>query len=91
MPRKIITVISFKIESKFEEWVKFFDSKEADPGHPKIDIKPPFGGFSKDDPNKVNCMHHTPEGNIQKFVQANIEWIKSHKVHLSTLEESTWI
>ena len=29
MSRKITTVISFKIESTFEEWVKIFDSKEA--------------------------------------------------------------
>ena len=32
-----------------------------------------------------------PEGNIQKFVQANSEWIKSHKVDFSSMEESSWI
>ena len=38
MSRKITTVISFKIESIFEEWVKIFDSKEADLRHSEFDI-----------------------------------------------------
>jgi len=53
MSRKITTVISFKIESTFKEWVKIFDSKEADHRHSDFDIKPLFRGFSKDDPKKV--------------------------------------
>ena len=61
MSRKITKVISFKIENKFDKWVKFFESK-------------------------VICIHQAPEGNIQKIVQANIEWIKSHKVDFSTME-----
>jgi len=85
MSRKITTVISFKIESKFEEWVKIFDSKEADLRNSEFDIKPFFRGFSKDDPKKVICIHQTPKGNIYKFVQANIEWIKSHKVDFSSM------
>ena len=36
--------------------------------------------------SKVICIHQAPEGNIQKIVQANSEWIKSHKVDLSTME-----
>ncbi len=40
MFRKITTAISFKIESTFEEWVKIFDSKEADLRHSEFDIKP---------------------------------------------------
>ena len=91
MSRKITTVLSFKIESKFEEWVKIFDSKEADLRHSEFDIKPLFRGFSKDDPKKVICVHQAPEGNIQRFVQANSEWIKSHKVDFSSMEESSWI
>jgi len=91
MSRKITTVISFKIESKFEEWVKIFDSKEANLRHSEFDIKPLFRGFSKDDPKKVICIHQAPEENIQKFVQANSEWIKSHKVDFSSMEESSWI
>ena len=39
MSRKITTVISFKIESIFEEWVKIFDSKEADRRHSEFEIK----------------------------------------------------
>ena len=91
MSRKISTVISFKIESTFEEWVKIFDSKEADLRHSEFDIKPLFRGFSKDDHKKVICIHQAPEGNIQKFVQANSDWIKSHKVDFSSMEESSWI
>ena len=53
MSRKITTVISFKIESKFEEWIKIFDSKEADLRHSEFDIKPLFREFSKDKPKKL--------------------------------------
>ena len=92
MSRKIKTVISFKIENTFEKWVKIFDSKEADLRHSEFDIKPLLRGFSKeDDPKKFICIHWAPEGNIQKFVQANSEWIKSHKVDFSSKEESSWI
>ena len=87
MSRKITTVISFTIESAFEEWVKIIDSNEVDLSHSEFDIKPLFGGFSKDDPLKVIRINQSPEVNIQKFVQANSEWIKSHKVDLSTMEE----
>ena len=91
MTRKIKTVISFEIESKFEEWVKIFDSKEANLRHSEFDIKPLFRGFSKDDPKKVICLNHAQEGNIQKFFQANSQWIKSHKFDFSNMEESSRI
>ena len=91
MSREITTVISFKIKSKFEEWVKIFDSKKADLRHSEFDIKQLLRVFSKDDPKKVICIHQAPEGNIQKFVQANSEWIKSDKVDFSSMEQSTWI
>ena len=91
MSRKITTVISFKIESTFEEWVKIFDSKEADLRHSEFDIKLLFRGFSKDDPKKVICINLSPEEKIQKFLQANSEWIKSHEVYFSSMEESSWI
>ena len=91
MPTNIATVITFKIESTFEEWAKIIDSKESDVRHSEFDIKPLFRGFSKADPKKVICIHQAPEGNIQKFVQANSEWIKSHKVDFSSMEESSWI
>ena len=86
MFRKITKVISFKIESRFEEWLKIFDIKEAFLGHSEFDIKPLFRGFSKDDPKKVICIKQSLEGNIQKFVQANSEWIKSQKVDFSSME-----
>ena len=91
MFRKIKAVISFKIESILKEWVKIFDSKEADLRYSEFDIKPLFRGFSKDYPKKVICIDQAPEGNIHKFVQANSEWIKVHKVDLSSMEESSWI
>ena len=91
MSRKITTVISLKNESTFEEWAKIFESKEADLRYSEFDIMSLFRGFSKDDPKIVICIHKALEGNIQKFVQANSEWIKSHKVDFSSMEESSWI
>ena len=52
MSRKITTVNSFKIESKYEEWVKIFESKESDLRNSEFDMKPLFNGFIKDDPKK---------------------------------------
>ena len=91
MSRNITTEIYYKIAITCEGWGKFFDSKEADLRHSEFDIKPLFRGFSKDDPKKVICIHQAPKGNIQKFFQANSEWIKSHKVDFSSMEESSWI
>jgi len=91
MSRKITTVIYFKIESIFKEWVKIFDSKEADLRHSEFDIRQLFRGFSKDDPKKVIYIKEAPEGNIQNFFQANSERIESHKVDFSSMEESSWI
>ena len=91
MSRKINIMISYKNESTFEEWLKIFDCKKTDLRHSKFDIKQLFRGFNKDDPKKVICIHQDSEGNIQKFVQANSEWIKSHKVDFSNMEESSWI
>ena len=91
MSRKITTVISFKIESTFEEGVKFFDSKEAELRHFEFDIKPLFIGFSKDDPKKVICIQQAPEGSIQQFFQAKSEWIKSHKFDFSSMDDTSWI
>ena len=91
MSREITTAISFKIESAFEEWVKMFDSNEADLRNPKSDIKPLFRGFRKDYPKKVICIKQSFEVNIQNFVKANSEWIKSRIVNFSTMEESSLI
>ena len=91
MLRKITTIISFKNECTFKEWVKIFDSKDADLRHSEFDIKPLLRGFSKDDPKKVIFIQQASERNIQKFVQANSEWIKSNKVDFSAKEESSLI
>ncbi len=91
MSRKI-TIFSFlNIKSKFEELVKIFDIKEADLTHSEFGIKPLFRGLSKDDSKKVIFINQAPEGNIQRFVQANSERIKSHKFDFSTMEESSRI
>ena len=50
-----------------------------------------FRRFSKYDPKKIICNYQALQVNILKFVQANIEMIKSHKVDFSTMEESPWI
>ena len=46
MSWKIATVISFRIESTFDQWVKIFDIKEADLRNSEFDIKPLFRGLS---------------------------------------------
>ena len=91
MTRKITTVLTFRIESTFEEWSTIFDSEEAERRHSEFDIKPIFRGVSKDDPKKVIVLLQAPEGNIQKFVESNSKWIESHTVDFSTMEESNWI
>ena len=91
MPIAITTLIYLKIESRFEEWVKFFDTKEADIRYFEFDIKPLFKEFSKDDLKKVVCIQKAPMGNIQKFVQSNSRWIEIYKVDSANMEESAWI
>ena len=90
MSRKITSLISFKIESTFEECVRIFDSREADLRHSKFDIKPLFRGVSVEDPQKVIVIHQAPKGNVQKFVEANGDWMATHRVDLSTMVESSW-
>ena len=91
MSSRLTTVNSFKVETKFEEWVKIFDSKKEDIILSESDIKPLFRGFSKDDPKKVICIHQVQEGNIKKFLQANNECIKSRKIDFSTMRQSSRI
>ena len=47
MSSSITTVLTFKINSTFEEWAAIFDSEEADKRHSEFDIKPLFRGVSK--------------------------------------------
>ena len=88
MSCSVTSVFTFKIESTFDEWAAIFDSAEADKRHSEFDIKPLFRGVSK----KIlkNIIHQAPEGNVQKFVEANGDWMATHRVDLSTMEESSW-
>ena len=87
----LTTVFTFKIESTFDEWLEFFDSKESDERLSEFDIKPIFRGQSKGDPQKVIVIHQAPEGNIQKFFETHGSWIATHGVNVSTIEISDWI
>ena len=86
----VTSVFTFKIECNFDEWSAIFDSSEADKRHSEFDIKPLFRGVSMENPQKVIVIHQAPEGNIQKFVEANGDWMATHRVDLSTMEESSW-
>jgi hypothetical protein len=90
MSCSITSVFTFKIESTFDEWAAIFDSEEADKRHSEFLIKPLFRGVSKKDPQKVIVIHQAPEGNVQKFVEANGDWMATHRVDLSNMEESSW-
>ena len=87
---KLTTVFTFKIKSTFDQWLEFFDSKESGERLAEFDIKPLYRGQSKQDPQKVIVIHQAPEGNVQKFVEANGDWMATHRVDLSTMEESSW-
>ena len=91
MSCSVTSVFTFKIESSFDEWSAIFDSAEADKRHSEFDIKPLFRGVSEEDSQKIIVIHQAPEGNVQKFVEANGEWMATHRVDLSTMEESSWI
>ena len=86
----VTSVFTFKIESNFDEWAAIFDSPEADKRHSEFNIKPLFRGISKEDPQKVIVIHQAPEGSIKKFIEANGDWMATHRVDLSTMKESSW-
>ena len=71
-------------------FVGIWKSAEADKRHSEFDIKPLFRGVNKDDPQRIIVIHQAPEGNVQKFVEANGDWMATHRVDLSTMEESSW-
>ena len=90
MSSSVTSIFTFKIESTFDELLAIFDSAEADKRHCEFIFKPLFRGVSKKDPQKVIVFHQSPEGNVQKFVEANGDWMATHRVDLSTMEESSW-
>ena len=71
-------------------FVGIWESAEADKRHSEFDIKPLFRGVSKEDPQRIIVIHQAPEGNVQKFVEANGDWMATHRVDLSTMQESSW-
>ena len=40
--------------------------------------------------SKINVIHQAPAGYVQKFVEANGEWMATHRVDLSTMNETSW-
>ena len=86
----VTSVFTFKVESTFDEWAAIFDSHEASKRHREFNITPLYRGVSKDDPQKIIVIHQHPEGNIEKFIEANGDWMASHRVDLSTMEQSAW-
>ena len=90
MSSTVTSVFTFKIESTFDEWAAIFDSKEASIKHREFNIQPLYRGCSYEDPQKIIVIHQHPEGNIEKFIEANGDWMASHRVDLSTMEKSTW-
>ena len=90
MSSTVTSVFTFKVESTFDEWAAIFDGGEATRRHRKFNIQPLYRGCSSDDPQKIIVIHQHPEGNIEKFIEANGDWMASHKVDLSTIEKSSW-
>ena len=77
-------MFNFKIENTFDEWSASFDSVEADKRHSEFDIEPLLRGVSKEDPQKI-IIHKGPEGNVQKSVEPNSDWMATDRVDLSTM------
>ena len=84
------TVVTFKLNGTFPEWANIFDSDEAKNRHEKYGIKPLYRGFSKSDPQKVIVIHQHQEGDLDKFLAANVDWISTHDVDMTSFDQSTW-
>ena len=90
MSSTVTSVFTFKVESTFDEWAAIFDSDEATRRHREFNIQPLYRGCSDDDPHKIIVIHQHPKGNIEKFIEANGDWMASHRVDLSTMHKSAW-
>ena len=86
----VTSVFTFKVESTFEEWAAIFDSEEAKRRHREFNIQPLYRGVNRDDPHEIIVIHQHPEGNIEKFIEANGDWMASHSVNLSTMKQTAW-
>ena len=87
MACSVTSVFTFKIESTFDEWAAIFDSEEANKRHSEFDIKPLFRGVKKI--LKIIVIHQAPEG-MFKSLSKQPDWMVTHRVDLSTMEESSW-
>ncbi len=90
MSCSVTAVFTFKIESTFDKWVAIFDSEEAEKRHAEYDIKSLYRGVSKEDYQKVIVIDLAPEGNLQRFVESNGDCMVTHRVDLSTMNETSW-
>ena len=82
MSSTVTSVFTFKVESTFDEWAAIFDSKEATRRHREFNIQPCTEG-SDDDPQKIVVIHQHPEGNIEKFIEANgTGWRATESIYL---------
>ena len=84
------TIVTFRINGSFSEWCQIFDSEEATKRHAEFCINPIYRGVSLDDPKKVVVIHQAESGNVEKFIEANGDWIATHNVDLSSFNKTTW-
>ena len=85
------TVITFKLNGTFAEWSAIFDSDEANKRHAEYGIKPLYRGVDKSDSHKVIVIHQHQEGDLEKFLAANGDWISTHNVDMTSFDQSVWI
>ena len=90
MSSVVTSVFTFKVESTFDEWAEIFDSEEATKRHREFNIQPLYRGCNRDDSQEIIVIHQHPEGNIEKFIEANGDWMASHRVDLSTMKQTAW-
>ena len=84
------TVVTFKLNGTFAEWSTIFDSDEAKRRHAEYGIKPLYRGVNKRDSQKVIVIHQHSAGDLEKFLAANGDWISTHDVDMTSLEQSVW-
>ena len=84
------TVVTFKLNGTFAEWSAIFDSDEASKRHAEYGIKPLYRGVNKADSKKVIVIHQHQEGDLDKFLAANGDWISTHNVDMTSFDQSIW-
>jgi len=86
------TVFTFKISNTFEEWVKFFDSKEIDEFHKSFGITPIYKGKSITDPQEVMVIHQAEEGVVRQIFSdpETIRKVEKSGHIYSTTKTTSW-